>query len=281
MRKLKQFVCVLILLAFATIGVNSQTQPRLRRAANRQVPTTLGRLQQSSTKFRDSLNTTPTRGRSDKPNGESTLSSYERNFQNAVAKFRDRYNRRRATAADVQEILQHAARIDDVVNSKRVGSQVQNYWNAVRTQLDGLASAYGVSWQWNRQAFASGNAGLSSLSDKDLDQLIVRIENGGDAFRSSLTDGFDRTRYDPTRNEGRMNDAVRSFKKATDQLRIQFDNRQLGVNDIQRLIGQASPLESFMRNNKVSERTQSDWSTLRRDLTALAKAYNVDAFWGG
>ena len=278
MRKSKQFVCVLILLAFATIAVNSQTHPRLRRG---QVSTTLGRLQQSSTKLRDSLNTTPEQVRSDKPSGETELSSYERNFENAITKFLGRYNRRRATAADVQELLQNAARIDNVVNSNRVSSQVQNCWTAVRTQLDELANAYGISWPWNRQAFASGNAGQSSLSDKDLDLLIGRIENGGDALRSSLTDGFDRTRYDPTRNEGRMNDAVRSFKKATDQLRIQFDNRQLGVNDIERLIGQASPLESFMRNNKVTERTQSDWSTLRGDLTALAKAYNVDAFWGG
>jgi hypothetical protein len=117
------------------------------------------------------------------------------------------------------------------------------------------------------------------LSDRELDQLIRRIENGGDALRVSLTDAFDLTPYDRTRSEGGMNDALRHFKSATDQMRDHFDTRQLVDGDIERLIGHATPLERFMRNNQLTDRAQSDWSTLRGEVTTLARAYNVNMFW--
>jgi hypothetical protein len=145
----------------------------------------------------------------------------------------------------------------------------------------GVTAQCGLSWQWNRQT--PSPAGLSQsnlLSDRELDQLIRRIENGGDALRSSLTDAFDQTRYDPTRSEGSMNDALGRFKNATNQLRNRFDTRQLVVGDVERLLGQATPIERFMRNNQFTNRAQSEWSTLRVELSALASTYNVAPNWG-
>ena len=68
---------------------------------------------------------------------------------------------------------------------------------------------------------------IPRLSESELNQLIQQVENGGDTFRVSLTDAFCQRPYDRTRSEGNMNDALRGFKKATDQLRIRFDARQL------------------------------------------------------
>ena len=77
-----------------------------------------------------------------------------------------------------------------------------------------------------------------------------------------------------------MNDALRGFKKGTDQLRIRFDARQLVADDVRRLLDQATPLEIFMRDNPLTERVKSDWSTLRGDLSVLARAYDVVPSWG-
>jgi hypothetical protein len=151
----------------------------------------------------------------------------------------------------------------------------------VRSNLEALASAYAVRWQWARQTLRPVNSGESSqLSDKELDQLIQRIENAGDALRVSLTAAFDKTPYDQTTSESRMNDAVGRFKTATNQMRNHFDVRLLVVGDVERLIGQATPLERFMRNNTLTERAQSDWSALRAELSTLASAYSIDPFWG-
>lgn len=142
-----------------------------------------------------------------------------------------------------------------------------------------LANAYGISWQWNRQTPPVNSNPSSRLSDSELNELIRRIETGGDALRSSLTDAFDQTRYDPTRSEGRMNDAVQGFKKATNQLRNQYDARQpVGVS-VQRVLVQAPPIDTYMRNNRLTNRVQNDWATLRGDLNILAGAYNLSANW--
>jgi len=117
------------------------------------------------------------------------------------------------------------------------------------------------------------------LSESELTRLIQQIENGGNKFRVSLTAAFDRRPYDRTRSEGNMNDALRGFKRATNQVRIRFDARQLVLDDVQRLIDQAQPLENFMRDNPLTDRAMSDWSTLRANLNLLANAYNISPSW--
>ena len=117
------------------------------------------------------------------------------------------------------------------------------------------------------------------LSESELTQLIQQIENGGDKFRVSLTDAFFQRPYDRTRSEGNMNDALRAFKKATDQVRIRFDAGQLVSDDVQRLLDRAQPLENFMRENPLTDGARTDWSTLRTNLDLLANAYNISPSW--
>jgi hypothetical protein len=142
--------------------------------------------------------------------------------------------------------------------------------------LNTLASAYGIGWQWNQLTPMKVDSNRSfRLSEIELTKLIQQIENGGDTFRVSLTGAFFQRPYDRTRSESSMNEALRGFKKATDQVRIRFDARQLVSDDVQRLLDQAQPSKNFMRDNPLTDRARSDWSTLRTNLNLLAKAYNI------
>lgn len=146
--------------------------------------------------------------------------------------------------------------------------------------MNSLSAAYGLSWQWNQQTFP----GISSipsgrLFDDQLGQLIRRIDSGGEAFRTSLTDAFGESRYDQSRSEGTMNDRVRVFKNATDKLRNQFDSRQPVAAYVERVLASAAPIDTYMRNNRLTDRVQSDWSTLRGDLNSLRHAYSIATNW--
>lgn len=164
----------------------------------------------------------------------------------------------------------------------RLNSRVKNDWASVRRDLNTLASAYGISWQWNWVTPIKVDSNRSfRLSENELTQLILQIENNGGKFRVSLTEAFFGRPYDRTRSEGNMNDALRGFKKATDQVRIRFDSRQLVSDDVQRLLDHAQPLENFMRDNQLSDLARSDWSTLRTNLNLLANAYNISPGWIG
>lgn len=280
---LKSIVSVFTLLAFSiVIGVSIQAQPQPNRNNTHQVGNMLQRLERSSSRFRNSLNLALVQRSVDQTRPQNDVSTFESGFELAIKQFRYQFTRRLAVATDVESILQKASPINSFINQNTLNPRAQNDWASVRTDLNTLASAYGVSWQWNQLTPMKVAAnGSFRLSESELNQLVQRVENGGDTFRESLTDAFSRTPYDRTRSEGNMNDALRGFKKATDQLRIRFDNRQLVTDDVRHLLDQATPLDIFMRdNNPLTDRVKSDWSTLRGDLSVLASAYGVAPSWG-
>jgi len=282
MTTIKSLSSVLTLLLFSLIiSLSVQAQPQPNRNNARQVSNLLQRLEQSSGRFRRSLNVALIQGSVDQTQPQNDISTFESGFQLAIKQFRDQFTRRLAVATDVESILQTASLINAFITQNKLKPQVKKDWTSVRTDLNTLASAYGVSWQWNQLTPTKVNSNRSfRLSETELHQLIQQIENGGDTFRTSLTDAFAQRPYDRTRSEGNMNDALRVFKKATDQLRIRFDGRQLVADDVRRLLDVAKPLDNFMRDNALTDRTRSDWSTLRADLDALASAYNVAPNWG-
>jgi hypothetical protein len=278
----KSIVFVVVLLVFSiVIGVSIQARQQTLRNNTRQVGNMLQRLERSSSRFRNSLNVALVQGSVDETRPQNDVSKFESGFELAIKQFRDQFTRRLAVAADVESILQKASPINSFITKNTLNLRVKNDWTSVRTDLNTLASAYGVTWQWNQLTPMKVDAnGSFRLSESELNQLIQRVENGGDTFRVSLTDAFFQRPYDRTRSEGIMNDSLRGFKKATDQLRIRFDARELVTDDVRRLLDQATPLDNFMRDNPLTDRAKSDWATLRADLSVLATAYDLAPSWG-
>jgi len=279
---LKSIVSVFILLAFSiVIGVSIQAQPQPNRNNTRQVGNMLQRLERSSSRFRNSLNLALVQRSVDQTQPQNDVSTFESGFELAIKQFRGQFTRRLAVATDVESILQKASPINSFITQNHLNPRVKNDWTSVRTDLNTLANAYGVSWQWNQLTPMKVDAnGSFHLSESELNQLIQRIENGGDTFRVSVTDAFSQRPYDRTRSEGNMNDALRAFKKATDQVRIHFDARELISDDVKHLLDHAEPLDNFMRDNPLADRAKSDWSSLRGNLSVLASAYDVTPSWG-
>ena len=278
---LKNITSVFVLLAFSiVIGLNIQAQQQTNRNNTRQVGNMLQRLERSSSRFRNSLNMALVQVSVDQMRPQNDISTFEPGFQLAIKHFRDQFTRRLAVAADVENILQKASPINSFISENTLNPRVKNHWASVRTDLNTLATVYAVNWQWNQLTPMKVDAnGSFPLSESELHQLVLRIENSGDKFRVSLTDAFFQRPYDRTSVEGNMNNALRGFKKATDQVRINFDARQLISDDVKHLLVQAEPLDKFMRDNPLTEQARSDWSTLRANLSVLAKAYDVAPSW--
>jgi hypothetical protein len=281
MNLMKSITSVFILLVFPIIiGLEVQAQPQPSRINTRQVGNMLQRLERSSSRFRNSLNVALVERSVDQTQPQNDISTFQSGFDLAIKQFRDQFTRRLAVASDVETILQSASPINSFITQNTLNLRVKNDWASVRTDLNTMASAYGVSWQWNQPTPMKVDSNRSfRLSESELTQLIQQIENGGDRFRVSLTNAFDRRPYDRTRMEGNMNDALRGFKKATDQVRISFDARQLVSDDVQHLLDKAQPLDNFMRDNPLTDRARSDWLTLRTNLNLLANAYNISPSW--
>ena len=117
------------------------------------------------------------------------------------------------------------------------------------------------------------------LSDRQLDAAIRRVETNADRFRASLDSALDRSRIDGSRSEDNINEYVRNFENATDQLRARFNSRQSVAADVQNVLSSAASIDAFMRNNRLTRRAENDWLILRANLDTLATAYNVAWNW--
>jgi hypothetical protein len=90
-------------------------------------------------------------------NTEASVMEYVNRFESATNTLRDSFNSRRATAAEVTEVLNYGWYIDDFMRRNqtmaarnRLGPNVVNQWNLIRGDLNSLAGYYNVAWNWNR-----------------------------------------------------------------------------------------------------------------------------------
>ena len=119
------------------------------------------------------------------------------------------------------------------------------------------------------------------LSDKEVERILHRIENQANNFRRSLDAALDRSRLNSTNREDEINAFIKNFDEQTKRLHDRFDDHKSVAADVEAVLNSAASIAQFMRRQRLSERAQNDWSTLRASLDDLAEAYNVTWRWEG
>ena len=113
-----------------------------------------------------------------------------------------------------------------------------------------MASASFITAQAQRRPYR--------LTDRQVEVIIRRVETNADKFRSSLDAALDNSRLDGTRREDNINEFIRNFESATDQLRERFNNRNSVAADVQAVLDSAAQVNGFLRRNQLNARVQSD-----------------------
>src|SRR5215212_3585924 len=117
------------------------------------------------------------------------------------------------------------------------------------------------------------------ISDRQVEAALRRVETDADRFRSSFSTALDRSRWNGTSTEDQLNTYVQNFETATDQMRSRFNSRNAVAADVENVLRQAAFLNEFMMRNRLDAQAMNDWTTLRADLDALARVYNVTWDW--
>ncbi len=113
------------------------------------------------------------------------------------------------------------------------------------------------------------------VNDRQVEQIIRNIERRSDTFRRSFDAALDRSRLDGTNTEDSVNEFVKAFEEATNDLRSRFNGRTAVAADVDNVLNRAALIDRFMRTNLRQAKVQGDWTLLRGDLQRLANAYNV------
>jgi len=98
-----------------------------------------------SRSFREDLNSSYGNDRRSADEARRQLSAYE----SALVQIRNRVNTRQATNADARSLIDRAAFIDTYVNSRQLSYQTENNWSTLRSDIDRLASAFNIAWNWS------------------------------------------------------------------------------------------------------------------------------------
>ncbi len=129
------------------------------RVDDRQVVQLLNQIGDKANKFDKSLDGLFDRSRIDDPRGREEVHQSVKDFRQATARLRDRVNSRQSNTLDVEEVLRRGVSIDGFMQRYQLSAQAEQNWLSLRGDLDRLARAYNVAWNWSNPGYTASEPG--------------------------------------------------------------------------------------------------------------------------
>ena len=102
-------------------------------------------------------------------------------FETALVQLRNRVNSRQVTSADVRNVLERAGFLNNFISERQLSVQTENNWNTLRPDLDRLAGAFNIAWNWTT---IPGGGGGTGGSRRDLTGTFRLDSSRGDDVRT-------------------------------------------------------------------------------------------------
>jgi hypothetical protein len=108
-------------------------------------------------------------------------------FETALVQLRNRVNSRQSSSSDARNVLDRAAFLNTFIADNRLSYQTQNNWSSLRTDLDQLAGAYSIAWNWSNVPGGDYQGGNSpGGSRRDLNGTFRLNTSRGDDVRTAV-----------------------------------------------------------------------------------------------
>lgn len=114
--------------------------------------------------------------------------------------------------------------------------------------------------------------------------FVANLERSSNVFRRQFDRAMDRSNIDGTADEDRYNRLVVNYESSLNDLRRQFNRNRLWWdtrNEVDRMIGQARPVNDMMINLPFGRNLETQWSAMRNDINKLADTYDLQGLNGG
>jgi len=201
-------------------------------------------------------------------------------FENAANQLDRRLGTRRASSTDAQVLLDRGAQIDNFFSNNRLGSGSRREWQAIRADLDQLATYYNLSPRWGTDT-SIGTVGNNDYNRNDFQmrQLVDRLNVRSATFSRTLRQDLNRANSNDRYGLDEVRQQLSQFETALVQLRNRVNSRQSSSSDARNVLERAAYLNNYITNRQLSYQTENNWNTLRQDLDRLASAFNIAWNW--
>lgn len=126
---------------------------------------------------------------------------------------------------------------------------------------------------------AIAQTGAYYVSDREVQNLIERIESETNRFKTTIDRSLDRSVADGTNREDSINQRVSDFETATDRLRDNFSDRRSTASDVQNLLDRGTDVNRIVVNSRFPNVVENQWRTIRTHLDTLASYYRLRSNW--
>jgi uncharacterized protein YcfJ len=216
-------------------------------------------------------------------NNRGNLSSsqlYELNrlvgeFSSATTQLDQRLGTRRSSTSDVRLVLDRAALVDNFFANYRLGFAAERDWQTLRSDLDRLALAYNINWQWTTGSNTGSYPTGSYPNEQQLRQLTQRIDTRTSNFSRQLRLDLNRRGYNGRYSANQVRSELSQFEAALMRFRNRVNTRQASATDAQSVLQEAAFFQTFVTSEQLSTATENQWNLLRQDLDQLASTFNV------
>jgi hypothetical protein len=169
MKLRKIFSLVIILsLSLAGLGFTASVgaQRRAYRTNDAQMRQLLRRIETRADRFSNSLSNALDRSRYNGTAREDELNRLLTDFEYSTDQLREHFNSNASTGEDARLVLQRAALLDSFMRNNNLANRAERQWTLLRSDLDQLARAYDVAWNWNNVPVTGGGytAGFDAMT---------------------------------------------------------------------------------------------------------------------
>ena len=119
----------------------------------------------------------------------------------------------------------------------------------------------------------------TTTSNRQIQTLLVRIETKIDILKEEAQRSAERRGNNTSTSGDPLGDYLVSLGDSTTRLTEAFDARQPTSQELTDVLNNATAVNQFMAGNRVSVSAQSQWRSLKKDLTTLATYNRVS--WNG
>src|SRR6266404_2712828 len=130
----------LSIVCLMAMSLSAPAQRRVYPRSSQTVRQSILRLENRSALFASSIHGWSDQNDNQTYGANEDINSFARNFGDSVRRFHERLDRRQATASDAQDVLNRAALVDDFLRRNNVDARSQQYWSAMRVDLNQLAN---------------------------------------------------------------------------------------------------------------------------------------------
>ncbi len=121
-------------------------------------------------------------------------------------------------------------------------------------------------------------AASGGYTKAQVDRIIKNAETRSDYFIGALDRALDNSPLNGSNREDYINKRAKDLEKALDELRREFDRRDLWIenkDEVRKCLNIATDINVTMKNRRLGPNVESQWAVLRAELNALARAYNL------